>query len=143
MERGPCIVLLGDSVLMDSVAECLAVRRVPGILRTACTSIDDQFEFLKPDLILFELGQPFSDQVIALLQRRPGLSIIGLDLKSSQVIVLGSYQRLISNMEDLYQVVLTEIRRQERWPRGGERDGTNWNIWNDPKKVDTKLGWNG
>lgn len=128
MEKGPRIVLLGDSVLMDSVAEYLTARRVPGVLRTACTSIGDQFEFLKPDLILFELGQPCSDRVMALLQRRPGLSMIGLDLKSSRVIVLGSYQRLIGNMEDLYQVVQAEMRRQESWPRGGERDGTNWNI---------------
>jgi hypothetical protein len=128
MEREPRIVLLGDSVLMDSVAECLAVRRVPGVHRTACTSIGDHFEFLKPDLILFELGRPCSDRVIALLQRRPGLAMIGLDLKSSRVIVWGSYQRLIGNMEDLYQVVQAEMRRQESWPRGGERDGTNWNI---------------
>lgn len=128
MEKGPRIVLLGDSVLMDSVAEYLTARRGPGVLRTACTSIGDQFEFLKPDLILFELGQPCSDRVMALLQRRPGLSMIGLDLKSSRVIVLGSYQRLIGNMEDLYQVVQAEMRRQESWPRGGERDGTNWNI---------------
>jgi hypothetical protein len=128
MERGPRIVLLGDSVLMDSVAECLAARRVPGVLRVAYTSIGEQFEFLKPDLILFELGQPCSDRVIALLQWRPGLAMIGLDLKSSRVIVLGSYQRVIDNMEDLYQVVQAELRRQGSWPRGGERDGTNWNI---------------
>ncbi len=127
MERGPCIVLLGDSVLMDSVAEYLTVRRVPGIHRTACTSVDDQFEFLNPDLILFELGQPCSVQVIPLLHRRPGLAIIGLDLNSSRAIVLGGYQRVIDKMEDLYQVVQAELRKQESWPRGGERDGTNWN----------------
>ena len=128
MGKGPRIVLLGDSILMDSVAECLAVRRVSGVLRSTYTSVCKQFEFLKPDLILFELGRPCSDRVIALLQRRPGLAMIGLDLKSSRAIVLGSYQRLIGNMEDLYQVVQAEMRRQESWPRGGERDGTNWNI---------------
>lgn len=128
MERGPRIVLLGDSVLMDSVAEYLAVRRMPGIFRTDCSSVDDQFEFLKPDLILFELGQPCSTRVIALLQRRPGLVIIGLDLNSSRAIVLGGYERVIGRMEDLYQVVQAELRRQESWPQGGERDGTNWNI---------------
>ncbi len=127
MGREPRIVLLGDSVLMDSVAESLAVRQVPGVLRTACTSIGDQFEFLKPDLILFELGRPYSARVIALLQRRPGLVMIGLDLNSSRAIVLGGYQRVIDNMEDLYQVVQAEIRRQESRPWGGEWDGTNLN----------------
>jgi hypothetical protein len=113
MESRPRIVLLGDSILMDSVAECLAVRRVSGALRTAYSSVCDQFEFLKPDLILFELGQPYSDRVIGLLQRRPGLAMIGLDLDCSRVIVLGGYQRVIGNMEDLYEVIQAEMRRQK------------------------------
>lgn len=112
MERGPFIVLLGDSVLMDSLADYLAVRRVPGVLRTSSTSIGDQIESLKPSLILLELGRPYSDQVIALLQQRPGMAIIGLDLDSSQAIVLGSYQRIIGTMEDLYKVIQTEIQKQ-------------------------------
>jgi hypothetical protein len=128
MGRGPRIVLLGDSVLMDSVADYLAERRVPGVLRRACASIIDQFELLKPDLILFELGQPYSDQVIALLQRRPGLTMIGLDLDSSRAIILGSYQRVIDTMEDLYQEVQAVMRKQERWPWGGEPDGKNLNL---------------
>jgi hypothetical protein len=114
MGKGLRVVLLGDSVLMDSVADCLAVRRVPGVLRMARTCIDDQFEALEPDLILSELERPYSDQVLALLQRRPGLAMIGLDLNCSRAIVLGSYQRAIGNMEDLHQLVLTEIRRLER-----------------------------
>jgi len=115
MEKGPRIVLLGDSILMDSVAECLAARWASGVLRIDCTSICDQFEFLKPDLILFELGQPYSDRVIELLPRWPGLAIIGLDLDCSRAIVLGGCQHVIGSMEDLYQVVQAEIQRQECW----------------------------
>ena len=118
MKSRPHIVLLGDSILMDSVADYLAVKRISGVLRTDCTSICDQFEFLKPDLILFELVQPCSDRVIALLQQRPGLAIIGLDLNRSQAIVLSGCQHVIGHMEDLYQLVQTEIRRQESWPMG-------------------------
>jgi len=128
MGRGPRIVLVGDSVLMDSVADYLAVRRVPGVLRGACATIDDQFEFLRPDLILFELGQPCSDRVIALLQRRPGLAMIGLDLNSTRAIVLGSHQRVIDTMEDLYQVVQAILQGEESWPWRGEQDGENMNL---------------
>jgi len=116
MEKGPRIVLLGDSILMDSVAECLAVRRVPGVLRTAYSSICDQFEFLQPDLIIFELGFPYSDRAIALLARRSGLTMIGLDLDISRAIVLGGCQHVIGSMEDLHQIVQAEIQRQESWP---------------------------
>jgi len=128
MGRGPRIVLLGDSVLMDSVAEYLAARQMPGVVRTACSSIDDQLEFLEPDLILFELGRPCSARVMTMLQQQPDLAMIGLDLKSSRAIVLGGHQRLIGNMEDLYELVQAVMRRQESWPWGGELDGKNWNI---------------
>jgi len=112
MERGPCIVLLGDSVLMDSLADYLADRSLSGVHRTTSTNFDDQIDILKPNLILLEMGRPYSDQVISLLQQRPGMAIIGLDLDSSQAIVLGSYQRIIGTMEDLYKVIETEIQKQ-------------------------------
>jgi len=117
MGREPRIVLLGDSVLMDSVANCLAERRMPGLLRTACAGFGDQVELLRPDLILFELGQPYSDQVIALFERQRDVTMIGLDLDSSRVLVLGSHQRLIGNMEELYQVVQAEIEKRETGQR--------------------------
>jgi hypothetical protein len=126
MGREPCIVVLGDSVLMDSVAGCLAQRRMPGIIRVPCAAIGEQFEFLKPDLILFELGQPCSPQVVALFDRRPDLAMIGLDLESSRVFVVGSYQRVIGSMEDLYQVVQIEVQKRANRSSGGEANGLNW-----------------
>lgn len=127
MEREPRIVLLGDSVLMDSVADCLTQRQMPGVLRTACTGIGDEFESLKPDLILFELGQPCSAQVVLLFERRQDMVMVGLDLDSSRVLVLGSHQRLIGNMEELHQVVQDEIMKLGDWSWGGEGDWMNCN----------------
>jgi len=133
MGREPRIALLGDSVLMDSVANCLAERRMPGVLRIALASISEQLELLKPDLILFELGQPGSDKVISLFEQRRDMTVIGLDLDSSQVFILGSHQRFIGNMEELHQVVQDEITKLGDRSWGGKGDGMNCNNHSESK----------
>lgn len=128
MGREPHIVLLGDSVMMESVAESLASRGATGLLRTTRTGLADHFDLLSPDLILFELEQSLPDQVIELLRQQPGPVLVGLDMQSSQAIILGGYRRVVRNMDDLYQLVQAELRRQEGRPWGGVQDGLNWDT---------------
>ena len=61
------------------------------------------------------------------------MTVIGLDLDSSQVFILGSHQRFIGNMEELHQVVQDEITKLGDRSWGGKGDGMNCNNHSESK----------
>jgi hypothetical protein len=111
MEELPLVVLLGESLLMDGLAVSLAGRPTLGMIRIDTDIVDDRkcLEFLKPDLILFELDHPWAPDILSLLSEQPGIWLIGLHLSSSRAIVLNSHQHMTQTMNDLYQVVQAKV----------------------------------
>jgi hypothetical protein len=107
MSKQPLVVLLGDSVLIDGVAVSLGGSQVLSVARinTLTSNIDECFESLKPDLVVFELDSPYSPLVFSLLREQPGLRLVGLDLACSRVIVLNSRQHTACTMSELAHVV--------------------------------------
>ena len=122
MEKQPLVVLLGDSVLIDGVAVGLAGRQVPSMVRidTFTPDIAERLKYLKPDMIVFELDTPWSSSIFSLLREQPGILLLGLDLDSSQVIVLNSYRYITRTMNDLYQIVRVQAGQQALLSKGGE-----------------------
>ena len=121
MDQRPLVVLLGDSVLMDSVAACLAVRQVMVILRIdgSDTAIAHCLRTLEPALIILELDNPESPSIPSFLREQSNTLLLGLDLDCSRVIVLNSQQHATRTMKDLYQVVRAEVGQGARELKGG------------------------
>jgi chemotaxis response regulator CheB len=116
MEKRPLVLILGDSLLMEGIAASLT-----GCPQLSLICIDySEFEIwqkadsLNPDVILFEMETPHSPFILSLLEERPGILLLGLDLSSSRVIVLNSRQHYSETMHDLWQIVEAEIGAVER-----------------------------
>ena len=87
------IVLVGHSVLLDTVAAGL--RRFPDIEIIPLPAPPlgmEPLAALRPDVILFDVGADFPQCAFDLLQRRPGLRLIGLDADRNRAVVWSGQQ---------------------------------------------------
>jgi hypothetical protein len=119
MTNKPLVALLGNSLLIDGVAESLASRQTLNVIRIDSTDVGTSVKSLQPDLIVYELESPQSSAILALLSEQPGSLLLGLDLSSSRVIVMNSQQHITRSMQDLYQVFQTEAGLVANPPQGG------------------------
>ena len=112
MEEQHVVVLYGNSLFMAGVEASL--RGQPGldVVRIDATFPNpvQRLDALRPDVIIFDLttsNSPFSnlDFPSSILQEHPGLSLIGLDLNSNQVLVLSGQQHTVLAADDLAQVI--------------------------------------
>ena len=90
MGEQPQVVLLGDSVLMDSLANNLDERNYLDIVRinSASVEVPQLTETLEPDLIIYEFSSKFTPVMHALLTKRENTLMMVIDLYCSQVILL-------------------------------------------------------
>jgi len=111
MSRRPLVVLLGDSVLIDSVSVSLGEKEVPGVihLNVPSSEVHKQLGDLKPDLVVFELDSSYTSPVYTFLKEHPGILLVGLDLTCSRAIVLNSQQFDTATLDDLCQMVQTKV----------------------------------
>ena len=113
MSNQPQVVLLGDSVLMDSVASSLVDRQFPGVIRIINNfgEIGELVNSLKPDLIIYEHQAESDNPVHALLSQQPAALLLAIDLSCSQVIVLDCQLRPTKSMQELCDLIKEEVRR--------------------------------
>ncbi len=107
MKERRIVVLLGDSLLMDTVEANLEDNQALGMVRidTAVIDAGKCLECLSPDLIIFDFDAPHSHLAISYLRDHPGIPLLGLDVTCSKVIVLSSQQCTALTANDLAQVI--------------------------------------
>ena len=112
MREKPQVVLLGDSVLMDSLSNNLCERQFFEIVRINSSSRDlpELTQSLKPDLIIYEYSMKFSQLMHALLCEKPNTLLMIIDLYCSQVIVLNCQMRPTHTMQELCELIREEIQ---------------------------------
>lgn len=114
MAERPLVVVLGESLLMESIAWSLVDCPHFSVIRFDLHIIDigEQVKALEPEVVVLELDMLQSSPILSLLKRKPGLLLIAIDLDCSQVIVLHSSQHCTPTMHDLYQIVEAEVGEQ-------------------------------
>ena len=111
MRKQSLVLLLGESLLMDGVAESLArnskvlIRREMSIDLDMCIYI----KLLKPEMIIFELGISNIDAILSGLSEQSNMILLGLDLDSCRVVVLNCKQFLVDTMSDLSRLLESEM----------------------------------
>ena len=113
MGEQPQVVLLGDSVLMDSLANNLDERNYLDIVRinSASVEIPQLTETLEPDLIIYEFSSKFTPVMHALLTKRENTLMMVIDLYCSQVILLNCQLHPTHTMHELCDLVKEEVQR--------------------------------
>jgi hypothetical protein len=116
------VVLLGDTVLIDSVAAGLEDTQAFGVVRmdASVDGLGEHLKALNPALIVFELDTRRSPAIFSLLREQPGTQLLGLDLTCSQAIVLKSCQHTTRTMKELCQVVQAEVDHRAQTRKGGD-----------------------
>lgn len=108
MRKRPLVLLLGDSLIMDSVAGSIARSDMLDFKRIDFISQGDSIESIKPEYIMFELDTPQTNDILALLSRLPGTLLLGIDLNCSRVFVMNSQEYITRSMKDLNHLLEIE-----------------------------------
>lgn len=116
MEDQPQVVLLGDSVLMDSIAMSLIEMQFSGLIRINTESRDfKQPEFfLKPDLIVYEYDTNFSNLIHSFLSEQPNTLLLAIDLHYNQVLVFDCQLRPTQSIQELCELIKDVVQQCAR-----------------------------
>lgn len=107
MSEYQLVVLLGDSLLMDTIEASLRKERTLSVVRIQSDVKNWQacIEVLCPDLVIFDWGTPRAQIALSLLRDQPGMPLIGIDITTNNVTVLNSRQCTPLAANDLAEVI--------------------------------------
>ena len=111
MEYKPQVLLLGDSVFMDSVAESLLERNSSIVVRIS-SKIQKARELvnsLNPDLIVYELNAQNIDPIFGIIREQADTLHLGIDLSFKQIILLDCQRKPADSLQELCELVLQEV----------------------------------
>ena len=116
MKGKPQVLLLGDSVFMDSVAESLFERKSSYVFRI-CSKAREARRFinlLNPDLIIYELNAQNTDPVFAIIKEQADTLHLAIDLDYNQIILFDCQRKQAGSMQDLCELVLNEVNLKNK-----------------------------
>ena len=111
MDYQPQVVLLGESVFMDSVAESLMERKSSNVVRIS-SNIQKARELvnsLNPDLIVYELNAQNTDPIFSIIREQADTLHLAIDLSYKQIILLDCRRKPAESMQELCELVLQEV----------------------------------
>jgi DNA-binding NarL/FixJ family response regulator len=91
-----------------------SLRDQPGLdvvrIDASLPTVAQRLSALRPDVVIFDLAapnSPFSNLHFpsSILQKHPGISLIGLDVNSNKVLVLSGQEHTVLAANDLAQVI--------------------------------------
>ena len=111
MEYQPQVLLLGESVFMDSVAESLIERQSSNVIRISSTiqKARELVNSLNPDLIVYELNSRNTDPIFMIIREQADTLHLAIDLNYKQIILLDCRRKPAETMQELCELVLQEV----------------------------------
>lgn len=109
------VILYGNSLSVSSVgaslSECAGLH-VASVSSGESDTVSQLIE-LQPDVIIFDLMATQSDFALALLQTKPGLLLVGVDMKTDKALVLSGETSLVVTTDDFLRVIERHITAPE------------------------------
>lgn len=119
----PDIWILGNTVLMEGIEGCLRDLDFDDLTRwkTINADFDENLKAHRPDLIIFERDRPDYFRLLRLLEDKPGIHLLGIDLECNQALVINSFYFPTRTMSDLLQFVQEIAGNWEGLAEGGNK----------------------
>jgi len=107
MNASPIVLLLGESLYSESIAQALANRLKMNVVRVdpGLLEMKDCLKCLQPNLIVFNLGDPYSDRLVDLLNERKKIKLAGLDVANYHLILLTGHDYVIPTIKELVSTI--------------------------------------
>ncbi len=101
------VVLFGGTLVVTTIGASLQGRSDFQLMQVepSIPDVVQRLEAAAPNVILFDLSSAQPDVAVPLLQRHPGLLLIGVDLVGQKMLVLSGEQSRLLTTEDLVQVI--------------------------------------
>lgn len=114
MDNQPLVVLLGDSLLVDSVEASLAGDPATAVvrLRSEAPEIAERLRAIRPDLVIFDLNAPAMQSLLPFVQAAPGVPLLGLDINGRVAVGLACTHYFTANREALKEVIASYLAPQ-------------------------------
>ena len=108
MEKRRRIVLFGNSLVVGTVGASL--RRLPQYeVVSLPTAQQNELEATAPDVVLFDLEAARPEAAFSLLERRPGLLVIGVSPDKNVAGIWSGKQLRELSMRDLVEVISDQL----------------------------------
>ena len=109
------VLIFGRSLNLAGIGACLMLNKA---LNVEFIDLQDPgfVQYLSDensDVILFDLGNPPSALNFGLLQKQPGLLLIGVDPISNDVLILKSQRSQVRSTDDLNQLISYQTNQPE------------------------------
>jgi hypothetical protein len=110
------VILYGNSLAVSSVGASLRECEGLHVLRLGTGMPDSVSELtrLQPDVVIFDLTATQPNFPVALLRTKPGLVLVGVDLRTAKVLVLSGQTCHVLTTDDLLQVIDSHVDGQEK-----------------------------
>ena len=111
MANQPHVLLLGDSVLMDSVAKSLTKQKFTNVIRISSNSQEamECVNSMHPDLIVYELNAMKTDPIHTIISGQTDTLHLAIDLNCNQVILLDCQRKPTASMQELCELISQEV----------------------------------
>ena len=108
------ILLLGDSVFMDSIAENLLAKKSYNVVRINSNTqeIKTFLKTINPDLIIYELHEENADLIFTIISEQENTFHLAIDLNAKQTILLHCRRQPTGSMQELCELVNQELNSE-------------------------------
>lgn len=111
MEEQVRVIVLGDSLLMDSVVTNLQDELALNVRRVDISHMNNEecLKSLDAEMLIFELDAPQPGTILSLLKELTDALFLAIDTNCSQVIEFSSARHPIENMKELCRLAQTRL----------------------------------
>ncbi len=107
----PTVALYGNSLVLASIGARIERRTGlrPAIVDAALPGAIEKLSALQPDFVVFDLGTPHPDPIVAFWRARPEVQLIGVDIDADRMLILSGQPARALTAEVLIETLTTHM----------------------------------
>ncbi len=116
MTSKPHVLLLGNSIFIDSIAESLLKQNMSVVTRMNVSVYEakDTVFSIKPDLVIYELGQDISAPLFTPSKDNTDIAHLAIDLDGKMIFLFQCKREPTGSMQELCDFISREIHIKKR-----------------------------